>query len=140
MHFSQKLQHIDDKQDVFLVGNILRNLLHWNFTSLSGYWFMDQKLKKNDFNTLFTVTLQPWCLVKSNCDLRVFWNISNQIHWILCPRLLYILRRHTKSLKIRSMGAVIIYNIKTSGTFKTLTLYLYNKYYYDHCDLLNYDQ
>ena len=38
MHLSQKLQHIGDKLDMFLIGNITRNLIiARNFTNSSGY-------------------------------------------------------------------------------------------------------
>ena len=34
------------------------------------------------------------------------WNFSNQIHWIICLKLISFLRKYTKSSKIRSMGTV----------------------------------
>ena len=81
-------------------------LLHWNFITSSGYWFMTQNMENIDFCTFFTVTPWQWSLCKWNCDFWVPWNISDQIHRILCPKLLYFLRKCTKSSKIRPRGAV----------------------------------
>ena len=65
MHFSQKLQHIDDKLDMFLLGNILGNLITvLEFTNSSGYWFMVQNMQNIDFRTFFTITSQQWPLLK----------------------------------------------------------------------------
>ena len=65
------------------------------------------------------VTSQSWSLLKWKCDFLVPWNISNQIHWILCPKWLYFLRKYTKSSKIRSRGAVPL-----KGWFARITLLL----------------
>ena len=65
MHFSQKLQHIGDKLDMFLLGNILGNLITaLEFTNSSGYWFMVQNMQNIDFRTFFTITSQQWPLLK----------------------------------------------------------------------------
>ena len=65
MHFSQKLQHIGNKYDMFLIDDSPWNLiLHWNFTNSSGYWFMAQNMENIDFRTFFTVTSQQWSLPK----------------------------------------------------------------------------
>ena len=81
-------------------------LLHWDFSNSSGYWFMAQNMENIDFRTFFVVTSQQWPLLKYNCDFWVPWNISDQIHRILCPNLLYFVRKCTKSSKIRPRGAV----------------------------------
>ena len=39
-------------------------LLHWNFTKSSGYWFMVQNIENIDFRTFFAVTSQQWPLLK----------------------------------------------------------------------------
>ena len=39
-------------------------LLHWNFTKSSGYWFMVQNMENIDFRTFFAVTSQQWPLLK----------------------------------------------------------------------------
>ena len=52
---------------------------------------MDQNMKNIDFHTLFASTSQPWSQLKQNFDFLVPWNISNQIHWIFCPKMLYFL-------------------------------------------------
>ena len=50
---------------MFLIGNILRNVTtHWDITNESDYWFMDQNMENIDFHSLFTVTSQPWPLLK----------------------------------------------------------------------------
>ena len=65
MHFSQELQHIGDKLDMFLLGNILGNLITApEFTNSSGYWFMVQNMQNIDFRTFFTITSQQWLLLK----------------------------------------------------------------------------
>ena len=54
MYFSQKLQHIGDKLDMFLLGNILGNLITaLEFTNSSGYWFMVQNIQKYWFSHIF---------------------------------------------------------------------------------------
>ena len=67
---------------------------------------MVQNMENIDFRTFFAVTSQQWPLLKWNCDLWVPWNISDQIHRILCPNLVYFLRKCTKFSKIRPRGAV----------------------------------
>ena len=52
-------------------------LLHWNFTKSSGYWFMVQNMENIDFRTFFAVTSQQWPLLKKNCDFWVPSNISD---------------------------------------------------------------
>ena len=75
MHFSQKLQHIGNKQDMFLIGNILGNLiLHWNFADSSGYWFMAQNMENIDifhcnFTTMVSTEVKLWFL----SSLEYFW-------------------------------------------------------------------
>ena len=59
-----------------------------------------------DFHASLTITSQSRSLLKWNCGFWVPWNISNQMHWILCPKLLYFMRTYTKSSKIRFRGAV----------------------------------
>ena len=62
---------------------------------------MVQNMVNIDFRTFFAVTSQQWPLLKWNCDFWVPWNISDQIHRILCPNLVYFLRKCTKFSKIR---------------------------------------
>ena len=53
MHFSQKLQHIGDKLDMLIIGNIVRNITTaLEFHKLSAYWFMDQNMGNIDLHTL----------------------------------------------------------------------------------------
>ena len=85
-------------------------ILHWNFTNSSGYWFTPQNIENIDFCTFFTGTSQQWSLLKWNCDFWVSWNISDQLHRIHCPKLLYFFRKCTKSSKIRLRGAVPPFN------------------------------
>ena len=67
---------------------------------------MLQNMENIDFRTCFTLTSQQWSLLKWNCDFLVPWNISEQKHRTLCPKLLYVLRECAKSLKIRPRGTV----------------------------------
>ena len=56
MHFSQKLQHIGYKEDMFLIGNIPGNLITALEIHSSGYWYMAQNREVLIFRTFFTVT------------------------------------------------------------------------------------
>ena len=49
-----------------------------------------------------------------NCNFWVPWNISNQIHRIFCPKLLYFFEKMHKVLKIRPKGAVPLNFINVS--------------------------
>ena len=56
MHISQKLQHFDDKQLMFLYDiprNLITALAFHQLISLNGYnWFMAQNMENFDFCTL----------------------------------------------------------------------------------------
>ena len=110
VHFSQKLQHIGDKWNLFLTVNILRNLTTaLEFTNPSGHWFMDQNIVNIDFHTLFiSVTSQLTTMVSTedNTKFWVPWNISNQVHGILCPKLLYFFEKIHKLFKNKVRDAV----------------------------------
>ena len=82
-------------------------LLHWNFTYSSGNWFMAQNMENTDFCTYFIVTSQQWSLLKWNCDFLVPMNISDQIHGILCPKLLNFFEKMHKIFK--NKGPVVQY-------------------------------
>ena len=79
---------------------------------------MVQNMEKINFRKFFTVTSQQWSLYWSKTDCWVSWNISDQIHRIRCPKLLYFLRKCTKSSKIRPRGAV---PLKSEKSFVILT-------------------
>ena len=80
---------------------------------------MVQNMENIDFRTFFAVTSQQWPLLKRNCDFWVPWNISDQIHRILCPNLVYFLRKCTKSSKIRPRGAVPPQSTGTQYTWQS---------------------
>ena len=61
---------------------------------------MAQNMENIDFRTFFTVTSQQWSLLKYYCDFWVPWNISDQIHRILCPKLLLLFFFFEKMHKI----------------------------------------
>ena len=66
---------------------------------------MIQNMENIEFCTFF-IYLHNNGLLKQKCDFGVPWNISDQISRICCPKLLYFLRKCTKSSKIRPRGAV----------------------------------
>ena len=57
-----------------------------------------------DFRTFFTVTSQQFSLLKLNCYFGVPLNISDQIHMISCPKLLYFLEKLQKVFKNKTQG------------------------------------
>ena len=94
---------------MFLIGNILSSLItELEFTQLKWiliygskhgkYWF-SQFFFYNNFKTIVSTEIKLW----------FFWiprNNSNQIHLIPFLKLLFFLRKYTKSSIIRSNGAV----------------------------------
>ena len=91
---------------MFHIGDIPRNLttslechyLKWLLIYGSNhgrYWF--SHIVCSPFTSMVCTEIKLWFLAPSN--------ISEQIHWILCPKLLYFLRKYTKSSKIRSRCA-----------------------------------
>ena len=88
-----------------------RDIYHFLEKSTWNQPIPQSNMENIDFGTVFTVTLQQWSLLKKNCDFCLPLNISDQIHRILCPKLLYVLRKCTKSSKIRPRGVVPLTNL-----------------------------
>ena len=65
---------------------------------------MAQNMENIDFRTFFTVTSQQWSLLKQKYDFWVPWNISDQIHRIFYPKLLYFFEKMHKVFKIKAQG------------------------------------
>ena len=77
MHFPQKLQHIADKYDMFLICNSPRNLITaLKFTNSSGYWFMAQNMDNIDLQTFFYCNLTT--MVSTEVKL---WFLSSLEHF-----------------------------------------------------------
>ena len=61
MYFSQKLLRFNDKQNMFLIGDIQsqNNLITaLEYSNSSGYWFMVLNMENIDFCICFTVPSQ----------------------------------------------------------------------------------
>ena len=56
------------------------------------------------FAHFFTLTSLQWSLLKWNCDFWVPWNISDQIHGILCPKLFLFFEKMRKVFKNKAQG------------------------------------
>ena len=93
---------------MFLIGNISKNLITaLEFHQLKWLLIYGSKHVKYWFSHSFTVTLQQLSLL----NIWVSWIISGQIRRILCPMLLYFLRKCIKSSKIRPG---VLYPLKSS--------------------------
>ena len=75
-------------------------------TELKWLLIYGSKHGKYWFSHIFHCNFTTMVSTEVNCDFWVPWNISDQIHRILCPKLLYFLRKCTKSSKIRPRPGV----------------------------------
>ena len=71
---------------------------------------------------MFTVTSQPWSLLKWNCELWVPWNISNQICWILCSNFFFFKIHEVFQNKVQAYSTPLS---KTEGKCFILHLQMY---------------
>ena len=92
---------------MFLISNILRNLITTlEFPQLKWLLIFESKHVNIDFHT-FLLQLQNQILYWNKTDKTDFWvpwNISNQIHLIQCPKLLYRFEKIHKVFKSKVLG------------------------------------
>ena len=99
---------------MFLIGNILRNLITaLEFPDLKWFLIYRSQHGKYWFSHIYTVTSKPFSLLDLNCDFLVTLNISNQIHLILCPKLIHFFEKIHKIFKKKVQGCSIPLNYTT---------------------------